>query len=183
MTKAGRPPCNANSSMDVFQRRWTPREGLCWAWSPRCPVSSFLFDWELQAWGIWKRKAQGLQIRSFIEATLFGKEEAEGPRGTPGSVPMSRAHLQQRKAWVSREVRVVVSTTPREQSGTGRMGTFCRNGPFFCPFPSRPAGKASSGHGTGCGHQRAAKDAWKSTQAPFPRRERGKKKQPTSRKP
>lgn len=63
---------------------------------------------------------RGLQIWSVIETTLFRKEDAEGLPGTARSVSRWRAHLQQRKGAISRELQAFVSATQSEQSSTGR---------------------------------------------------------------
>lgn len=84
MTKAGRPAC----SVDVFQRR-RMRERLCWASSPGHPVSSFLFDSELQNWGIsaGNGKLEGCTFAALWKLLCSEKRKLKDYRGPPGAFP------------------------------------------------------------------------------------------------
>lgn len=97
MTKAGRLPCNANSSVDLFQRRCWLQKRLCLLRVPdlqftvSCLIESFKF-------GVFLQRTRVLEIWSFIKI-CFAQER--GSCGITGDT----------------EVRVYVEGTPPASEG------------------------------------------------------------------
>lgn len=161
MTKAGRLPCNANSSVDLFQRRCWMQKRLCllrvpdFQFTVSCLIESFKF-------GAFLRRAWALQIQSFVPTALLGR----GSCGITGDSQV-RVRLKSKGRNASpRSCKPVWVARWTEQQG--------QDGPFLqqwhlCPVSLRPALPRSRREAQADrGHQRAAQDLCRSAPASSP---------------
>lgn len=156
MTKAGRLSCNANSSVDLFQRRSWMQKRLCLLRAPdfqfivSCLIESFRF-------GVFLQRTWVLETWSFIE-TCFAQER--GSCGITGGI-QARVYVQGTPP-ASAGMRLpggarLRSASRGAQSSRGRIGTSAATA--FSLFPRAPPCTAPGGEaGTGGGRQRAAQD-------------------------
>lgn len=130
---------------------WTSSKGVgCGKGSAglRVQASSFLFDCELQDWGIstGNGKLESCKCGALWKPLCWEKREL----GDYRSVSMYRARLQPRKECASQGARVFVSTTERGTSSSADMtGTWLTEGvllPLSLPSPA-PWGAAAVSRG------------------------------------